>query len=50
MATRDTAWSAGTPCWADLGADVDKARTFYSALFGWEVEQLEPVEMGYWSA
>ncbi|MFD9739520.1 VOC family protein [Umezawaea sp. NPDC059074] len=50
MATRDTAWSAGTPCWADLGADVDKAREFYSALFGWEVEQLEPVEMGYWSA
>ncbi len=50
MVTRDTAWSAGTPCWADLGADVEKAKAFYSGLFGWEVEQLEPAEMGYWSA
>jgi predicted enzyme related to lactoylglutathione lyase len=50
MVTRDTAWPAGTPCWADLGADVDKARAFYSGLFGWEVEQLQPAEMGYWSA
>ncbi|MCS7481184.1 VOC family protein [Umezawaea endophytica] len=50
MVTRDTAWPAGTPAWADLGADVDKAKEFYSGLFGWEVEQLEPAEMGYWSA
>jgi predicted enzyme related to lactoylglutathione lyase len=48
MVTRDTAWQAGTPCWVDLGADVQQAATFYRALFGWQVEQLQPPEMGYW--
>lgn len=40
MATRDTAWEPGTPCWVDLGADdVDKAITFYQELLGWEVQR-----------
>ena len=39
MATRDTAFAAGTPCWVDLmSSDVPKARTFYGAVFGWESE------------
>jgi predicted enzyme related to lactoylglutathione lyase len=39
MTTRDENWPAGTPCWVDVAVDdVDKARAFYSALFGWEIE------------
>jgi predicted enzyme related to lactoylglutathione lyase len=35
MATRDTPWPDGTPCWVDLGApDIAKAREFYSDVFG----------------
>ncbi|WP_067488200.1 VOC family protein [Actinomadura hibisca] len=27
----------GTPCWLDLGVpDIDRAKTFYGGLFGWE--------------
>lgn len=38
MVNRDTAWPEGTPCWVDLGvADIDKAISFYSAQFGWDV-------------
>ena len=44
MGTR-TSHPHGTPSWVDLGTpDVDKAATFYSALFGWEVEEAGPVE------
>ncbi|PRY40625.1 VOC family protein [Umezawaea tangerina] len=50
MVTRETSWPAGTPCWADLGADVDKSTAFYSALFGWEVDKLETAVLGYWTA
>ncbi|MFC8662027.1 VOC family protein [Streptomyces sp. NPDC057199] len=36
MTRRHTRWTAGTPCWADLtSGDLQAARTFYSALFGW---------------
>lgn len=43
MTTRDTPWPAGTPCWVDLGADDPaKARAFYSALFGWDIEVTGP--------
>ncbi len=39
MTTRDTPWPDGTPCWVDLGADDPaKARAFYSALFGWDIQ------------
>ena len=38
MVTRDIPWPDGTPCWVDLGApDIDKAISFYTAEFGWEV-------------
>ena len=38
MATRDTPWPAGTPCWIDLTVtDFDEAAEFYSTLFGWSV-------------
>ncbi|HEX3788170.1 MAG TPA: VOC family protein [Pseudonocardiaceae bacterium] len=48
MVSRDTAWPAGTPCWVDLGVDdVVKARTFYSGLFGWDVQQGPPESGGY---
>jgi len=40
MPTRDRAWSPGTPCWVDLGvSDLARSRTFYGALFGWDVPQ-----------
>ncbi|GAA3038501.1 VOC family protein [Actinokineospora globicatena] len=45
MVTRPTAWPVGTPCWIDLGADVERAAAFYSALFGWRVE-IGPAEFG----
>src|SRR6202161_2271252 len=39
VVTRDTRWSAGTPCWVDVTvADVPKAAAFYRALFGWDIE------------
>lgn len=48
MVTRDTAWPEGTPCWADLGApDVAAARTFYSDIFGWDVQEGPPEAGGY---
>jgi predicted enzyme related to lactoylglutathione lyase len=48
MVTRDTAWPDGTPCWVDLGVeDIDQARTFYSALFGWEIPPGSPEFGGY---
>ena len=35
MATRDTAWPAGTPCWIDLAVDdIMRASNFYTSLFG----------------
>ncbi|PPK64682.1 VOC family protein [Actinokineospora auranticolor] len=47
MVTRDTAWEPGTPCWVDLGTDVAKAKVFYSALFGWQIEEGDPQFGGY---
>lgn len=39
MATRDTPWPPGTPCWADVSVDdVPKAMAFYQALFGWDIQ------------
>jgi predicted enzyme related to lactoylglutathione lyase len=39
----------GTPCWADLtSSDVEGARAFYGALFGWEWEIAAP-EYGSYS-
>ncbi|WP_018684642.1 VOC family protein [Actinokineospora enzanensis] len=47
MVTRTTAWPAGTPCWVDLGTDVERATAFYSGLFGWRVEVGGPEFGGY---
>jgi len=48
MVTRDTAWAPGTPCWIDLGvADIPKAQTFYSGLFGWDIQDTGPEGGGY---
>jgi hypothetical protein len=48
MVTRDFAWPAGTPCWVDLGVDdIDKARGFYSSVFGWDVQPGPPEAGGY---
>lgn len=43
-----TSYEPGTPCWIDLGTpDIEAAVDFYSALFGWTVEESEnPEETG----
>jgi predicted enzyme related to lactoylglutathione lyase len=33
-----------TPSWVDIGTDVDGAKAFYSALFGWDTEDAGPPE------
>jgi hypothetical protein len=34
-------YKQGTPCWADLSAtDIEAAKTFYSQLFGWELDAM----------
>lgn len=46
MPTRDTAWTQGTPCWVDVQVDdLNAARDFYSALFGWQIDD-GPAEAG----
>ncbi len=48
MVTRDTAWPAGTPCWVDLGVDdIARASTFYTSLFGWDIQAGPPEAGGY---
>lgn len=48
MVTRDTPWPAGTPCWVDLGVgDIPKAIEFYTAQFGWDIQQGGPETGGY---
>jgi predicted enzyme related to lactoylglutathione lyase len=48
VVTRDTPWPEGTPCWVDLGvSDVPRAIAFYSALFGWDVQEGPPEAGGY---
>lgn len=48
MPTRDTAWPTGTPCWVDLGIpDVEAAKAFYSAVFGWTYSGGGPEAGGY---
>jgi len=38
----------GTLCWAELGTpETDKAKAFYSALFGWEIALSEHDSSGY---
>jgi len=48
MPTRDETWPNGTPCWIDLMVtDPDAAKEFYSALFGWDIQDGPPEAGGY---
>jgi predicted enzyme related to lactoylglutathione lyase len=48
MPTRDEAWPTGTPCWIDvMVTDPGAARAFYSALFGWDIQDGPPEAGGY---
>jgi uncharacterized protein len=48
MPTRDDNWPNGTPCWVDVAVDdLAAARTFYSALFGWDTQEGPPETGGY---
>jgi uncharacterized protein len=48
VVTRETPWPDGTPCWVDLGApDIQKAVSFYTSQFGWDVTQGGPEVGGY---
>jgi predicted enzyme related to lactoylglutathione lyase len=49
MATRNTPFAAGTPCWVDLASsDIDKSKNFYTDLFGWTAET-SGEEFGYYT-
>jgi uncharacterized protein len=37
-------YAPGTPSWVDIGTDVDAAKQFYGALFGWGTQDAGPVE------
>ena len=51
MATHSHAKPAGTPTWLDLMApDIDAARAFYQAVFGWEYDISGPEYGGYTTA
>ncbi|WP_174185201.1 VOC family protein [Nocardia barduliensis] len=48
MPTHDGSWPQGTPCWVDSQVDDPaRAREFYGALFGWEIEDSPPEAGGY---
>ncbi|MDO9377722.1 MAG: VOC family protein [Nocardioidaceae bacterium] len=49
MSTVTTNQPLGTPTWIDLGVpDLDAAKAFYEALFGWRFETA-PAEQGYYT-
>ncbi len=51
MTTHAHAKPAGTPTWVDLMApDLDAARSFYHAVFGWEYDIGDPKYGGYTNA
>ena len=37
-------YASGTPCWIDIGTDVEPATAFYGELFGWETRDAGPPE------
>jgi hypothetical protein len=48
MPTRDTVWPNGTPCWVDYGvADIEAAKSFYTAVLDWTYSGGEPEFGGY---
>ncbi|HSS11133.1 MAG TPA: VOC family protein [Acidimicrobiales bacterium] len=41
-------YAPGTPAWVDLGtSDLEAAKTFYSGLFGWGLQDMGPEAGGY---
>lgn len=48
MPVHEEKFAPGTPCWADVMVDdLQRARDFYGALFGWTFEDLPPEAGGY---
>ena len=48
MATRDTPFAPGTPCWVDLlTSDVEQAKRFYADVLGWTAEEAGTEFGGY---
>jgi predicted enzyme related to lactoylglutathione lyase len=39
-----TSYPPGTPCWIDIGTDLDAAKPFYTQLFGWTTMDAGPAE------
>jgi predicted enzyme related to lactoylglutathione lyase len=37
-------YEPGTPCWIDIGTDVEAAKAFYGGLFGWSAMDAGPPE------
>jgi predicted enzyme related to lactoylglutathione lyase len=37
-------YAPGTPCWIDIGTDVEGAKKFYGALLGWTTQDAGPPE------
>jgi predicted enzyme related to lactoylglutathione lyase len=37
-------YAPGTPCWIDIGTDVEAAKAFYGGLFGWTAAEAGPAE------
>jgi uncharacterized protein len=51
MTLRTKPWPAGCPCWADLATpDLEKAKTFYAAVLGWDFVEAGPEYGGYVTA
>src|SRR5919109_1056168 len=45
-----TSYAPGTFSWVDLATtDVEAARGFYGALFGWTIERIEEAEPAYYT-
>lgn len=42
-----TSHAPGTPCWIDIGTDVEGATAFYTSLFGWTLVSAGPDAGGY---
>lgn len=48
MTIRTSPWPTGMPCWLDLATDdVQAARQFYTAVFGWSFPELDEDFGGY---
>jgi predicted enzyme related to lactoylglutathione lyase len=37
-------YSPGTPCWIDIGTELEPGKKFYTSLFGWETQEAGPAE------